>query len=186
MALVVAARPREVGTDADLLATLATDPSADVVRLPPLTRAAVAQLVEEGLEAVPDPAFVTACILATNGVPFLMRELVDALSEGRIAPTAEAARHVERIGGRSVGRSIHLRLRRLPEPAGRFARALAVLEEGGLHEASQLAELDDAEGRRGRATRRRWHSRGRPPAGVRSPDRSQRHLLGLDEQRAQS
>lgn len=146
VALVVATRPREVGTDAELLATLATDPSADVVRLPPLTRAAVAQVVEDRLDAVPDPAFVTACTLATNGVPFLMRELVDALAEGRIAPTAEAARHVERIGGRSVGRSVHLRLRRLPEPAGRFARALAVLEEGGLHEASQLAELDDAEG----------------------------------------
>jgi DNA-binding CsgD family transcriptional regulator len=146
VALVVATRPCESGTDAELLATLATDPSADVVRLPPLTPAAVAQLVESRLEAVPDQAFVAACMRATSGVPFLMRELVDALAEGRIAPTAEAARHVERIGGRSVGRSIHLRLRRLPEPAGRFARALAVLEEGGLHEASQLAELDDAEG----------------------------------------
>src|SRR5512133_3756849 len=89
---------------------------------------------------------ITACMRATGGVPFLMRELVDALAEGRIAPTAEAARHVERIGGRSVGRSIRLRLRRLPEPAGRFARALAVLEQSGLHEASQLAGLADAEG----------------------------------------
>ncbi len=146
VALVMATRPREEGTDAELLATLTIDPSADVVRLPPLTRAAVAQVVDDRLQAVADPAFVTACMLATRGVPFLVRALVDALAEGRIAPTAEAARHVERIGGRSVGRSIHLRLRRLPEPAGRFARALAVLEEGGLHEASQLAELDDADG----------------------------------------
>ncbi|HEX6663145.1 MAG TPA: AAA family ATPase [Gaiellaceae bacterium] len=146
VALVVATRPLEAGTDADLLATVTTGPSADVVRLAPLTRAAVAQIVEARLEGVPDPVFVTACMRATSGVPFLMRELVEALAEGRIAPTAEAARHVERIGGRSVGRSIHLRLRRLPEAAGRFARALAVLEESGLHEASQLAGLDDIEG----------------------------------------
>ena len=36
-ALVVATRPREAGTDAELLATLASDPSAEVIRLAPLT-----------------------------------------------------------------------------------------------------------------------------------------------------
>src|SRR5438876_8661001 len=61
VALVVATRPREEGTDAELLASLATDPSADVIRLPPLTRAAVAQLVESGLAGAPDPVFVEAC-----------------------------------------------------------------------------------------------------------------------------
>jgi DNA-binding CsgD family transcriptional regulator len=146
IAVVCAARPREAGTNAELVATLTTDPSAELVRLPPLTRTAVAQLVESRLEGVPDPLFVTACMRATRGMPFLMHELVEALAEGRIAPTAEAARHVERIGGRSVGRSIRLRLRRLPEHAGRLARALAVLEQSGLHEASQLAGLADAEG----------------------------------------
>src|SRR5205823_10762256 len=45
VALVLATRPREAGTDAGLLATLTTDPSADVIRLPPLTRAAVGRLV---------------------------------------------------------------------------------------------------------------------------------------------
>ena len=33
VALLVATRPREVGTDAELLATLTTDPSAEVIRL---------------------------------------------------------------------------------------------------------------------------------------------------------
>ena len=74
-----------------------------------------------------------------------MRVLVDALSEGGIAPTAEAARHVERIGARTVGRSIRLRLRRLPEHAGRLARALAVLEQSDLLQAARLAGLEEAE-----------------------------------------
>lgn len=145
VALIVATRPHEAGTDAELLATLTTDSSADVIRLPPLTSPAVAQIVESRLASVPDPVFVDACQRATRGTPFLMRMLVEALSEDGIAPTAEAARHVERIGARTVGRSIRLRLRRLPEHAGRLARALAILEQSDLLQAARLAGLDDVE-----------------------------------------
>jgi DNA-binding CsgD family transcriptional regulator len=143
VALVVATRPREAGSDPELLATVTTDSSAEVIRLRPLTGSAVAELVESGLGEVPDSVFVATCLLATRGLPFLVRELVEALSEGRIAPTAAAARHVERIGARTVGRSICVRLRRLPEPAARLARALAVLEQGELLQASRLAGLED-------------------------------------------
>jgi DNA-binding CsgD family transcriptional regulator len=145
VALVVATRPREAGTDAELLAAVATDPSAEVIRLPPLTRAAVAQLLDSRLGGAPDPLFVEACLRATRGVPFLLHELMEALSEGGIAPTAEASRHVERIGARTVGRSIRLRLRRLPEHAGRLARALAVLEQSDLLQAARLAGLEEVE-----------------------------------------
>jgi DNA-binding CsgD family transcriptional regulator/tetratricopeptide (TPR) repeat protein len=145
VALILATRPREEGTDAALLATVTADPSAEVIRLAPLTRAGVAQLVEARLGGVPDPVFVDACLRSTRGMPFLVRELVDALSEGRIVPTAEAARHVERVGGRTVGRSTGLRLRRLPQNAGRLARVLAVLEQSDLLQASRLAELDESD-----------------------------------------
>lgn len=145
VALLLATRPCEAGTDAGLLASVATDPSADVIRLPPLTRVGVAELVESSLAGVPDPAFVDACLRATRGTPFLMRALVEALCEEGIAPTAEAARQVERIGARAVGRSISLRLRRLPEHAARLARALAVLEQSELLQASRLAGLEEAE-----------------------------------------
>jgi DNA-binding CsgD family transcriptional regulator len=144
VALALATRPREAGTDAELLATITTDSSADVIRPPPLSEAAVAQLVRSRLAGTPDPMFVNACMRATGGTPFLVRELVEALSEGGIAPTTEAARHVERIGARTIGRSIHLRLRRLPEHAGRLARALAVLEQSDLLQAARLAGLDEA------------------------------------------
>jgi DNA-binding CsgD family transcriptional regulator len=144
-ALVVATRPLEEGADAELLATVTTDPSARVIRLRPLTGAAVAQFVESRLSGAPDPVFVDACLRATRGTPFLLRVLVDALSEGGIAPTAEAARHVDRLGARTVGRSLRLRLRRLPEHGGRLARALAVLEQGDLLSAARLAGLAEAE-----------------------------------------
>src|SRR3954451_14114729 len=43
VALVLATRPSEAGTDAELLASVMGDPSAEVIRVPPLTRTAVAQ-----------------------------------------------------------------------------------------------------------------------------------------------
>jgi DNA-binding CsgD family transcriptional regulator/tetratricopeptide (TPR) repeat protein len=142
VALVVATRPQEPGIDADLLAALTTDPSADVICLRPLTRAGVAEFVESRLGAAPDSVFVEACWRATRGAPILLNLLVEALSEGGIAPTAESGRHVERIGARTVGRSIGLRLRRLPDHAQRLARSLAVLEQGELLPAARLAGID--------------------------------------------
>ena len=140
-ALVVAARPRESRADAGLLATLATDPSAELIRIAPLTRTAVGEFVEARLGAAPEPPFVDACLRATRGTPFLLRELVSALREDMVAPTAAAAEHVEEIGARTVGRSILLRLDRLPEPAARLARAMAILERAELWQAARLAEL---------------------------------------------
>jgi DNA-binding CsgD family transcriptional regulator len=145
MAVIVATRPREAGADAGLLAALATDPSAEVLHLAPLTRSAVAQFVTDGLGARPDPGFVDACLQATGGTPFLMRELVGALRADGVVPTDAYAAHVERIGARTVGRSILLRLDRLPKPAGRLARAVAILECGDLRQAAELAELDEDE-----------------------------------------
>jgi DNA-binding CsgD family transcriptional regulator len=142
VALVVAARPREPGAHAELLAALTTEPSAEVVRLAPLTRAAVGQYVEAALGGAPDPVFVDACLRATRGTPFLLRELALGLAEAEIAPTAGNAGRVERIGAGTVGRSIALRLRRLPTPARRLAKAAAVLERGSLLHAAALADLD--------------------------------------------
>ena len=132
-ALVVATRPREAGTDAELLTTLLTDPSAQVIELSPLTAGAVAELLEARLGAAPDPALVETCVRVTRGMPFLVRELAEALSDGGIS------------GEQTVGRSVRLRLRRLPEHAGRLARALAVLEQSDLLHAARLADLQELE-----------------------------------------
>jgi DNA-binding CsgD family transcriptional regulator len=142
IALVLATRPCAERTEGDVIATMKSDFSPDVIRLAPLTGTAVAELVESTLGTAPDPAFVDACLRATRGTPFLLRVLVDALSEGRIAPTSENAGHVERIGARPIGRSVSLRLRRLPSHAGRLARALSVLEQADLLQVSRLAGLD--------------------------------------------
>jgi DNA-binding CsgD family transcriptional regulator len=134
IALVVATRPLEAGTTGELLTTVTTDPSAAVVRLAPLTRAAAAQLLESGLGGTPDPAVVDTCLRVTRGTPFLVRELAEALREGGAGSDVE-----------TVGRSVRLRLRRLPEHAGRLARALAVLEQSDLLLAGRLTGLEELE-----------------------------------------
>ena len=130
IALVVATRPREAGTEAELLTALTSGSSADVIRLAPLTRAAIVELLEAQLGRAPDPEIVDTCVRVTRGTPFLVRELVTSLSEEGIEGGVE-----------TVGRSVRLRLRRLPEHAGRLARALAVLEQSDLLHAARLADI---------------------------------------------
>jgi DNA-binding CsgD family transcriptional regulator len=145
VALVVATRPQAEGEGAHALAVLAADAQADVVRPAPLSLDAVAWLVESGLAARPDRAFVEACHRATGGSPFLVRELVGALRVEGVAPDAAAAADVEAAGARGARRWILLRMGRLPAPANRLARALAVLERAELAPAAALADLDPAQ-----------------------------------------
>ena len=80
-----------------------------------------------------------------------MRVLLEALSEGGIAPSAEAAPHVERIGARTVGRSI--RSGSVGCPSTRTARAaLAVLEQSDLLQAATRGSRRARGSRRSRRT----------------------------------
>jgi DNA-binding CsgD family transcriptional regulator len=128
IALIVATRHME------LLAAMRTDPATAVVRPAPLTRPAVAELLEAGLGRAPESVLVDASMRVTQGSPFLVREVVEAFGEGGLGSASQ-----------TVSRSIRFRLGRLPERAGRLARALAILEESDLHTAARLADLEDAE-----------------------------------------
>jgi DNA-binding CsgD family transcriptional regulator len=144
VALVVATRPEVEGEGAHLVSVLAADADADVVRLAPLTLTAVGRLIESGLGARPDRAFVEACHRATGGSPFLVRELIEALRVEGVEPGAQAAAQVEAAGARGARRWILLRMGRLPAPAVKLARALAVLESAELASAAALADLEPA------------------------------------------
>src|SRR3954466_2349129 len=145
IALLVAARPEAEVEEAHLLATLPADPHADVVHPAPLSVGAVGRLVEAHLDAAPEEAFTAACHRATGGVPFLVRELVEAVGREGMTPDARTAARVEGVGASTARRWIQLRLGRLPAPAARLARAVAVLERAQLPRAAALAELDPAQ-----------------------------------------
>ena len=97
IAVLLAGRPAEAGQSQELLAALTMDPATEVVTVAPLTTRGVATLVAAGLGVEPEPQFAAACWEATGGTPFLVRTLVEALQEERIAPVGASAADVQNL-----------------------------------------------------------------------------------------
>src|SRR5919197_4255706 len=137
IALVVAARP---GAGAD---GLLADPATELVRPAPLSATAVADLVHAGLGRTPEAAFAEACREVTGGTPYLVAELVRALTERDLAPDAGHVEEVRALGPRTISRATLGRLGRLAPAAGALAHAAAVLGPGAqLADAAALAGLE--------------------------------------------
>jgi len=142
IAVVAATRPAQSPEGSPLVAALAAEASAELLALTPLSERAVAELVRAGLGDEVDPAFARACHDATGGVPFLVKELVRAIVDERIEPTAAASASVAGLTPRAVSQSIVQRLGRLSVPARELGRAAAVLGEADLRLAAGLADVD--------------------------------------------
>jgi hypothetical protein len=86
-----------------------------------------------------DDELCRACLAASGGNPFLLRELTEALREDPPTPSA-----VPEIVPRSVAAAIRARVARLPAPARELSRAAAVLGDGSaLRHAAAAAGLAD-------------------------------------------
>jgi DNA-binding CsgD family transcriptional regulator len=146
--LVVAGRTADPDAE-PLWRELADDPAAEVLRLRALTEGAVRDVLTRELRAEPDEAFVAACHRATGGNPLFLRELVGAVKDSRLAPTADAAATVTAVGPPAVSRFVIRRLERLGPTAVELARAAAVLGDAGdLALAARAAGLKPAAARR--------------------------------------
>lgn len=142
--VLIAAPPR--GTDdCTLLATVRSDSATEVIPLAPLSARAMGDLISSAFGRAPHPAFVAACMHATRGTPFLAVELVEALRSELIEPTGTAAGRVTTVGAQTLGRSLDVRLSRLPESATKLARAVAILEQTDLVTAARLAGLEPSD-----------------------------------------
>jgi len=139
----VAARPPQHSPQAALLTEVLTDPAAVLLRPRPLGTAAVAVLARDTFGGEPDPEFVTACQTATAGNPLFVRAMLEALTAEGLAATAAVAARVLRTGPETIGRTVSLRLARLPAEATALLRAATVLGDGSrLHQAGELAGLE--------------------------------------------
>ena len=118
IAVIAAARPTRPAEGSPLLAALAADPMAEVVALEPLSEQAVSELVRLGLGAEVEPAFASVCRELTGGVPFLVNELVRAIADEQIEPTAAASSHAARLAPHAVSQSLVLRLGASPWARG--------------------------------------------------------------------
>jgi len=143
VALVLAVRTGERAPGAELRQIAS---QSRVLTLPPLSQAAVGKLAEDRLGRAVDPAFASACEQVTGGNPYLVGELVRALSDAAVEPTDEAAARVRTLAPPTVARAVLARLAGVSESAEGLARAVALLgRDAGLRHAGQLADLDDTE-----------------------------------------
>ena len=141
--LLVAARPHEPGGHGELVSALSEDPSGEKLWPAPLSEGAVGRLVAGRFGRGVAGEFVAACHEATGGNPFLVGELLTALSSDGVAPTAEGARRVGQIGPRTVSRAVLTRVARVGDGAGALTEAVAVLGgRGELRQAAALAGLE--------------------------------------------
>ncbi len=144
VALALARRPAEPGAERALLDRIVEQEEVRLLRPAPLSVDATVKVVREALGSGAESEFCAACRRATDGNPFLLRELLAELRESGVAPSASSAELALSVGPESVARATLLRLARAPASSLVLARALAVLEEADLREVACLAEIDDA------------------------------------------
>ncbi|MGN6866875.1 MAG: helix-turn-helix transcriptional regulator [Solirubrobacteraceae bacterium] len=117
----------------------------DRMTLRELSPAASAQLTREALGNDAAEDFCTACHRATNGNPFILRELLEELRREGVTPSREHAGEIARVTPDGVKRAVLLRLSLLSAAARELAVAVAV--GGGelaLDEAAAIADLGSA------------------------------------------
>ena len=168
--LLLASHPRgaaPAGPSAQLLATIAADPSVTALRPAALSGAASAALVRNELGDDASEDVCLACHELTGGNPFLLRALTAELNEDDLQPGAVTAERVRRMTPQAVSASVLLRLARLSPGALSLARAVAVLgADAPLQVAAGLAGLgaDEAVASSGALIRARILDGGEPLA----------------------
>src|SRR5256714_1698642 len=125
--LACATRPPEPDPAGALVAALAADPAARLIRPRPLTAPAVAEFVRAALAPGADDDFSASCGEVTGGNPFLLRELLAELAAEGVGGTREDAPRVREAAPAGISRAAALRLARAAAPARALAHALAVL-----------------------------------------------------------
>jgi DNA-binding CsgD family transcriptional regulator len=140
--LVLAAARRAEDDRLRLIESLVTGGGSSVLAPRPLSRAAVEQLVEDVTGAEPDAAFSDACLEASGGNPFLLRELLRAAAQEGIPASAPGARRVAALAPETVSRAVLVRLAALPPAAAELAQAVAVMgQDVPFDAAAELAGL---------------------------------------------
>lgn len=146
VAVVVAARPAEPDSQAELTRLLAEHPDTHQLVPAPLSEAATGRLVGMALSDSPDDALVHACWQATRGNPFLIKELLRDVAERASAPGTDWATEISRIGPASISRMVLVRLARIGPDAVGLAQAAAVL--GGQARLDRVGALAGLPGER--------------------------------------
>ncbi len=143
LAIVMTRRPAAGEEVMDLLDRIAAHPRAGVQTLTPLGADAVDHLVREALSARTHPELVPACLEATGGNPFYLRELLLALKEESHLTERQLVERTRSLAPDAVTRSVRVRVGRLGADAAKLARAVAVLgDDVPVRHAAALSGLE--------------------------------------------
>jgi DNA-binding CsgD family transcriptional regulator len=143
MAVVMTGRVGMGQEIADVLDRIASHPRAQVAVPSPLGREAVATLARREFGPRSDDNVVAACVQATAGNPFYLRELLRALRHEGEIPSNSLARRAATLVPDAVIRTLRVRVGRLGQTARALARAVVVLgDDVPLRHAAALAGLD--------------------------------------------
>jgi DNA-binding CsgD family transcriptional regulator len=133
------------GSD-ELRDELASEPATDLIRPKPLGPQAVSTFLGDWFSQEPADSFVSSCLRATGGNPFLLRELLQSLEQRGLRPTEGNAEAVPQMQLPGVSKSVTRRLRQLPAPDVEVARALALFGSASpLLEVAELARVSPSD-----------------------------------------
>ena len=139
--LILAVRTGE--TAADALTRLIERERLTAVRPPPLSPAAIAELVRGSLGLQTGDDVCDECARTTGGNPLLAHQLVAALEERGGEPAGLDAGAIAAMGPPSVARFVAARLRRRSPTVGVVAQALAILgDDASLADTAEVAGVD--------------------------------------------
>lgn len=140
--VLAATRPADERGPGDSILELRGLPAVRRLPLAPLSPSGVTEMVRARLSPTVDSGFCLACAEATRGNPFFLGELLRALHDDGLEPSAAAAERLRGLGVESISRWVLFRLGRMGDDAVRFARAVAVLGDGSpLRHAAAVAGL---------------------------------------------
>ena len=144
LALVVALRPAEPGTDPLILGQIVSDPLARIIQPAELTSEATGRLIRAMLSPEAEESFCLACHEESGGNPLLLRELLSALASEGLTATAANLERLRELEADAVSRAVSLRLIRLPPEATSLAQAVAILgDDADPRHAAALADLGE-------------------------------------------
>ncbi len=141
--LLVSARPLHPGEGVRPVDGLLTDPETRQFILEPLQYDSVALMLSGFFGQEPDPAFVTACVKATLGMPLFVKTLLPCLTRHDVRPVADMAGLVERVPAPKITQFVLARLAQLPVAASDLLQACAILGDGADPTVARtLAKID--------------------------------------------
>ncbi|MFJ1578358.1 AAA family ATPase [Streptomyces sp. NPDC088147] len=126
------------------LADIAAQRRPALMRLAPLTHAAVGEMARQVFQAPVEPSFAERAAAVSGGNPLTLSRLLGELRAEGVQPDEKGVRRVAEVGGQVIASSVSALLDNQPLWVREVARAIAVLGEESTDLVGMLADVPPA------------------------------------------